>query len=57
MIPSSNGLVAAIRTLPEFLRSHRARLSVTMTIEGKPFTITAANVDEVIPTLERLPSA
>ena len=54
MLASSTGLVAAIRVLPEFLRSRRTGLSVTMTVKGEPFTLTATNVDEVMPVLERL---
>lgn len=54
VLASSTGLVAAIRVLPEFLRSRRTGLSVTMTVKGEPFTLTATNVDEVMPVLERL---
>lgn len=48
------GLLAAIRVLPEFLRSRRSSLSITATVKGQPVTITAINVDEVMPILERL---
>jgi hypothetical protein len=54
VLASSSGVVAAIKVLPEFLRSRKASLSITMTVKGKPFSITAANVDEVMPILERL---
>jgi hypothetical protein len=48
------GLLAAIRVLPEFLRSRRSSLSITATVKGQPVTITAINIDEVMPILERL---
>ena len=54
VLGSSGGLVAAIRVLPEFLRSRKTGLSITMTVRGEPFTLTATNVDEVMPILERL---
>ena len=54
LLASSSGLVAAIKVLPEFLRSRRTGLSITTTVKDKPFEITATNVDEVIPILERL---
>jgi Effector Associated Constant Component 1 len=54
MVASSSSLVAVIKILPEFLRSRRTGLSVEMTVNGEPFTLTATNVDEVMPVLERL---
>jgi hypothetical protein len=54
VIAGSSGLVAAVRTLPEFLRSRRSGLWVTATVDGKQMTVVATNVDEVTPVLERL---
>jgi hypothetical protein len=54
MVASSGGLVAAIKVLPEYLRSRRTSLSITMTVRGTPFNLTATNVEEVMPVLERL---
>jgi len=51
---SSTTLMAAIRILPEFLRSRRSDVSVSMTIRDTPLTLTASNLDEVAPILERL---
>lgn len=54
ILASSSGLLAAVRVLPEFLRSRKTGLSVTMTVKSQPFTLTATNIDEVMPVLERL---
>jgi hypothetical protein len=54
VLAGSSGLVAAIKVLPEFLRSRRTGLSITMTVRDTPFTLTATNADEVLPILERL---
>jgi hypothetical protein len=54
VLASSSGLVAAVRVLPDFLRSRRTGLSITMTVRGEPFRLTATNIDEVMPVLERL---
>lgn len=54
VLAGSSGLVAAIKVLPEFLRSRRTGFSITMTVRGTPFTLTATNADEVLPILERL---
>jgi len=53
-VGGGGGVLAAIRVLPEFLRSRRSSLSISTTIKGKPFTITATNIDDVTPILERL---
>lgn len=54
VLASSSGLVAAIKILPEFLKSRRTGLSITMTVRGEPFTMTTDNVKEVMPIVERL---
>ncbi len=54
VLAGSSGLVAALKMIPEFLRSRRAGLSITTTVKGKQFTLDATNVDEVMPILERL---
>jgi hypothetical protein len=54
VLASSSGLVAAIRVLPEFLKSRRTALSITMTVKGRPFTLKANNIDEIMPVLEKL---
>ena len=54
VLASSSGLVAAIKVLPEFLKSRKTGLAITTTVKGQPFTIVATNVDEVMPILEKL---
>jgi hypothetical protein len=54
VIAGSSVLVSAIQTLPEFLRSRRSEISITATVKGEPVTLTARNVAEVLPVLERL---
>src|SRR5215472_9679031 len=50
----SGGVLAAIRAIPEFLKARRTGISITATVKGEPFTLTATNVDEVMPILERI---
>ena len=54
LVASSSSLVATIKILPEFLRSRRTALSVSITVAEKTVTLTATNIDEVLPVLERL---
>jgi hypothetical protein len=54
VVASSSGLVAAIRTIPGYLRARRSGISVRTTVKGKDFTLTAENVDDVMPIIERL---
>lgn len=54
IVAGSSGLVAALRVIPEFLRSRRSGLSVTATVKGENFTISANNAKDVMPILERL---
>jgi hypothetical protein len=51
VLASSSGLIAAIKVLPEFLRSRRSGLTVTCTIKGQPFALTATNIDDVMPVI------
>lgn len=54
VLGGSSALVAAFRTIPEFFRSRRSALSITTTINDKKITLTASNVEEVMPIVERL---
>ena len=54
ILASSSSLVAAIKILPEFLKSRRTGLSIKTTVKGQPFTLEATNIDQVMPVLEKL---
>jgi hypothetical protein len=54
VLAGSGGLVGAIRTLPDFIRSRRSGIRIETTVAGRPFVLDATNVEEVIPILERL---
>ncbi len=54
LLASSSGLVTAIKVLPEFLKARKTGLEITATVKGKPFKLTATNVDEVMPILEKI---
>jgi Effector Associated Constant Component 1 len=51
---STGGLAAAVKIVPEFLRSRPAGLSVTIEANGEAVTLTAATLDEGLPAVERL---
>lgn len=54
LLASSAGAVAAVRTLPDFIRSRRSGIRVETTIRGQRFVLDATNVEEILPLLERL---
>ena len=54
VVASSSGLVAAIRTLPDFIRSRRAGIRIEVTVHDRRFTLDATNVDDVLPIVEKL---
>jgi Effector Associated Constant Component 1 len=54
IMANSAVLVATVKVLPEFLRSRRSGLSISMTFRGHPLTITATNIGEVTPIVDRL---
>jgi hypothetical protein len=51
----SSVLVAAIKVLPEFLRSRKPGVTVTVTVKGKrrQLTVTAEDFEEVQPVIEK----
>jgi hypothetical protein len=51
---SRSGVVAAIRTLPEFIRARRSGFRIELAVRGERFVIDATNVEEVLPLMERL---
>jgi Effector Associated Constant Component 1 len=54
VLASSGGVVAAIKTLPDFLRARSPKLRIEATVRGRRFTLDATNVDDVLPIIERL---
>jgi Effector Associated Constant Component 1 len=54
VVAGSSGLVAAIKILPEFIRSRRSGFHIETTVRGKKLVIDASNVEDVLPLLERL---
>jgi len=54
VLAGSSGMVAALKMVPEFLRSRRTGLSIRTTVKGEQFILNATNIDEVMPILERL---
>lgn len=54
VLAGSSGVAAAVKVLPDFIRSRRSGFHIETTVRGKPFKLDATNVDEVLPILERL---
>jgi hypothetical protein len=53
IVADSSVLVAAVKVLPEFLRSRKKGVSVTVALKGKRLTVTADNSEEVMPVIDR----
>jgi Effector Associated Constant Component 1 len=51
---STGALAAAINVLPHFLKARRSGIMIKTTVKGKPFTLTATNVDEVMPIINKI---
>jgi hypothetical protein len=54
VVAGSSGLVAAVKVLPEFIRSRRSGFHIETTARGKKLIIDATNVEDIMPVLERL---
>jgi hypothetical protein len=54
LLATSADMLTAVKLLPEFLRSRRTAMSVTIIIGGTPVTLTTANLDEVLPAIAGL---
>ncbi len=52
IIATSPVLIAAIKTLPDFLRARSSKPVIRMTKKGKEITITGANLDDAMPLLD-----
>lgn len=53
IVASSSVLATAIQVLPEFLKSRKPGLSVTVSIKGEDVTVTVKSVDGELPSLTR----
>ncbi|SNT19761.1 hypothetical protein SAMN05216276_102830 [Streptosporangium subroseum] len=48
LLAGSGGMLAvAIKTLPEFIRSRRSDIELTLKTEGKEITVSAKNADDI----------
>jgi membrane-associated two-gene conflict system component 1 (EACC1) len=54
MLVGSGGLIAALRVLPEFIRSRRSGFRVEATVRGEKIVMDAENVEQVLPILDRI---
>jgi hypothetical protein len=54
VLASSGGVVAAIKTLPDFIRSRSRKIRIEATVRDRRFVLEATNVDDVVSVLERL---
>jgi hypothetical protein len=58
LVAGSGGATAAIktaiRTLPEFLRSRKTAVSISVTVDGKKIEVEASNIDDLMPVLDRM---
>lgn len=50
---SSGVLIVAIKTLPEFIRSRRSNVKITIKVADEEITVDG-NADDVIPLIERI---
>lgn len=53
IIASSGVLAMALKVLPDFLQSRRSEITVTIKVEGQEYSVTAKNVVDIMPVLER----
>jgi len=49
----SSVLVAVVNALPQFLRSRKKGVSVTLTVKGKRLTVTAETAEEALQVIDR----
>ncbi|MGX1541215.1 effector-associated constant component EACC1 [Streptomyces adustus] len=54
VLAGSSVLAAAVKTLPDFLRSRRSNLRMQITVEGKQVEIEWENADRALEIVERL---
>lgn len=53
IVASAPTLIAAIKMLPEFIRSRRAGFRIEATVRGKKFVLDATNSEDLLAVLDR----
>jgi hypothetical protein len=53
ILASAPALIAAIKMLPEFIRSRRSGFRIETTVRGKKFVLDATNSEDLLAVLER----
>jgi hypothetical protein len=53
IVADSSVLVTITKVVPEFLRSRKPGMSVTVKVKGKQLIVKADNAEDVIPVIDR----
>lgn len=54
VLASAPALIAAVKVLPEFIRSRRSGFRIEATVRGRKFVVDATNSEDLLAALERL---
>jgi hypothetical protein len=54
VLAGAPALIAAIKVLPEFIRSRRSGFRIETTVRGKKFVLDATNSEDLLAVVERL---
>ena len=54
ILASAPALIAAIKVLPDFVRSRRSGFRIETTVRGKKFVVDATNSEDFLRVIERL---
>lgn len=54
ILASAPALIAAIRVLPDFIRSRRSGFRIETTVRGKKFVLDATNSEDLMAVLEKV---
>jgi hypothetical protein len=54
ILASSSGVLAvAVQTLPDFIRSRRSDVKITVHVQGKQYTLQATNLKDAMPVIQK----